>query len=48
MQKCRHDFTLIELLTSLFILSVAVMGYLRVDLNSQQLLQQALKTQLLQ
>lgn len=48
MQKYPVGFTFIELTISIFILSVALIGYLQVDLNSQQLLQQATTQQLLQ
>ncbi len=48
MQKYTLGFTLIELLIGIFILSVALMGYLRVDLKSQQILQKTATQQLLQ
>ena len=48
MQKNSIGFTLIELLVSIFILSLAIMGYLRVDLSSQRLLQETATAALLQ
>jgi len=48
MHKNAYAFTLIELLLSLVILSVAILGYLRVDLHSQQLLQHSYHRQIKQ
>lgn len=45
MHKNISGFTLIEILISLFVFSIAVLGFLRLDLHSQALIQEASQQQ---
>ncbi len=48
MHRNTSGFTLVETLISLFVLSIAVLGFLQLDLQSQALFQETLQQQLQQ